>query len=85
MTSLDWRMRLAFLINVSAIVLAACSTAPTNSVTDEHAIQEIAASFASAWNRHDMRALSDLCTEDADAATESDAASLAQIAEAYVP
>jgi uncharacterized protein (TIGR02246 family) len=50
-------------------LLIACSATPAPSrarVTDERAIHEIATGFASAWNRHDMKALSELCAEDAD-------------------
>lgn len=50
-------------------ILAACAATPVISYTakaNEVAIQEVAANFESAWNRHDMRALANLCAEDAD-------------------
>ena len=57
------------LMTVAALIGLAClsaTQATAASAADKDAIQEIAASFAAAWNRHDMRAFSELCTEDAD-------------------
>jgi uncharacterized protein (TIGR02246 family) len=62
-------MRHLFVAGLPLILLLACSPARSSSElspTDRGEIEQIPDSFAAAWNRHDMRAMSALFTEDAD-------------------
>jgi uncharacterized protein (TIGR02246 family) len=50
----------------AGIAFVSVSQTESSNSADERSIKEIASNFAAAWNRHDMRAFSDLCTVDAD-------------------
>ncbi len=51
---------------VLVMLLSACSPALAQVATDESAIRELATRWEQAWNRHDMKQLVSLMTEDAD-------------------
>jgi uncharacterized protein (TIGR02246 family) len=62
-------MRTFLFVSVSSFMFVACAATHPRSdsqLIDEQAISGIADDFAAFWNRHDMKALSELCTEDAD-------------------
>ena len=62
-------MRVLVLIcfSVSLFSVPVAGTTPERSdKEDAQAIQKVLADFTSAWNRHDMRAFSELFTDDAD-------------------
>jgi uncharacterized protein (TIGR02246 family) len=57
---------LTCLVTLFCVGGAATPTPAESPATDEQAIQKLADDLGNAWNRHDMKAWSDLFTEDAD-------------------
>ncbi len=49
-----------------ALLVLACASAPAQVATDEAAIRQLATRWEQAWNRHDMKQLASLVTDDAD-------------------
>lgn len=54
------------IVRIVGLVVLACLPAAAQVATDEAAIREIAARWEQAWNRHDMKQLAGLLTEEAD-------------------